>query len=155
MCLQSGCVGGDARSGAREQSRHRRANYRKKSPGGKKTSPLDDIHVTSWPTDWSRDLTDMLSVLARLVELEAAQADLLGRVLDGPLLARDTLREQHGIKWPTSAADANRTTVSRVAADDDPTLTLAHSEPFAAPGGWPRNATLVAIPRSSVAPGNL
>lgn len=78
-------------------------NYRKKNPGGRKSSPLDDVHVTAWPTDWTRDFTDLLSVLTQLVELEDDQADLLTRVLNGPVLSREMLNAEHGVKWPTSA----------------------------------------------------
>ena len=80
-------------------------NYRKKNPGGRKSSPLDDMHVNTWPTDWTRDFTDLLSVLAQLVELEPAQADLLARILEGPILTRETLHTDHGVKWPTGPQD--------------------------------------------------
>ncbi|WP_460364591.1 type ISP restriction/modification enzyme [Actinocorallia lasiicapitis] len=56
--------------------------YRKAQPDGKKSSPLDDIHVDEWPSEWIRELAELLSVLNRLVELEPRQDDLLRRVLD-------------------------------------------------------------------------
>ncbi len=74
-------------------------NYRKAVPGGKKTSPLDDMHVDRWPAEWSAELTDLLSVLTRLVAAEPAQASLLERILAGPLLATSTLAG-HGVRWP-------------------------------------------------------
>lgn len=79
-------------------------NYRKAVPGGKKTSPLDHMHLDAWPGEWSAEFTDLLSVLARLVGAEAAQAALLDSILDGPLLTMTALAE-HGVRWPTVAAD--------------------------------------------------
>jgi hypothetical protein len=55
--------------------------YRKATPTSKKTSPLDDIHVESWPHEWTTELIELLSVLRRLTELAPAQAALLGDVL--------------------------------------------------------------------------
>ncbi len=78
--------------------------YRKADPGGRKASPLDDIHVDTWPAEWSVELTDLLSVLTRLVQAEPAQAELVGRILAAPILTRDVLTE-HGVQWPRSPAD--------------------------------------------------
>lgn len=79
-------------------------NYRKAVPGGKKTSPLDHIHVEVWDPDWTTELIDLLTVLARLVELEPAQADLLDRVLAAPVHTVDALRAS-GVRWPIAPAD--------------------------------------------------
>lgn len=79
-------------------------NYRKKVPGGKKTSPLDYLHVDVWDPDWTSEFIDLLTVLTRLVELEPAQADVLERVLAAPLATMDTLRDA-GVRWPTKPAD--------------------------------------------------
>lgn len=79
-------------------------NYRKKVPGGKKTSPLDYIHVNVWDPDWTTEFVDLLTVLTRLVELEPAQADVLERILAAPLLTMDDLRAA-GVRWPTKPAD--------------------------------------------------
>ncbi len=79
-------------------------NYRKATPGGKKTSPLDSIHVDSWPAEWSTELTDLLTLLTRLVSVEPVQQHLLDRVLVGPLLTMATLSE-HDVRWPQQAAD--------------------------------------------------
>lgn len=79
-------------------------NYRKKEPTGKRTSPLDDIHVESWPSEWTIELIDLLTVLTRLVELEPAQADLLERILAGPIATKDDLAAR-GVKWPTTKKD--------------------------------------------------
>jgi len=79
-------------------------NYRKAVPGGKKTSPLDYLHVGAWDPGWTTELIDLLTVLTRLVELEPAQADLLARVVAGPVLTVEDLRTA-GVRWPTTAAD--------------------------------------------------
>lgn len=79
-------------------------NYRKAVPGGKKTSPLDHMHVDRWPAEWSAELTDLLSVLTRLVAAEPAQASLLERILAGPLLTTSTLAG-HGVRWPRVPKD--------------------------------------------------
>ncbi|WP_218008908.1 type ISP restriction/modification enzyme [Nocardia jiangxiensis] len=58
--------------------------YRKANPNSRKTSPLDDLHVDSWPSSWSRELMELLSVLRRLTDLAPAQQELLDRILAGP-----------------------------------------------------------------------
>ena len=79
-------------------------NYRKAVPGGRRSSPLDEIHAEAWPAEWSAEFTDLLTVLTRLVAAEPAQAELLDAVLAGPLLSMDTL-SRHGVSWPTTPAD--------------------------------------------------
>lgn len=88
--------------------------YRKKNPGGKKTSPLDEIHVDEWPIEWTREFTELLTVLTRLVSLEPAQAELLEQILGGELITRDELAEA-GVKWPETRDD--RKPRRKVAAD--------------------------------------
>lgn len=78
--------------------------YRKKNPGGKKTSPLDDIHVTEWPHEWSLEFTELLTVLTRLVALESDQKALLDEILAGELSTVDELADA-GVKWPQSRDD--------------------------------------------------
>jgi hypothetical protein len=79
-------------------------NYRKAVPGGKKTSPLDYIHVEAWDPDWTAELIDMFTVLTQLVDLEPAQAQLLMKVLAGQLHTLNSLRAA-GVRWPANAAD--------------------------------------------------
>lgn len=78
--------------------------YRKANPGGRKSSPLDDIHPATWEPEWTPEFVDLLTVLRRLVDLAPQQADLLDRVLAGVLLTRDELAAA-GVSWPSSAAD--------------------------------------------------
>lgn len=61
-------------------------SYRKANPGGRVSSPLDTIHAQRWPYEWTVELTDLLTVLARLVELEPAQDALLTEIVAGPQL---------------------------------------------------------------------
>lgn len=91
-------------------------NYRKATPGGKKTSPLDDIHTDTWPADWSTELLDLLNLLTRLVDIEAVQGELLDEITAGPLLTRTDLVDA-GTRWPTTTAD--RVARKKVTADDD------------------------------------
>jgi hypothetical protein len=56
-------------------------------------SPLDSIQPEGWLAEYTTDLLDLLNVLGRLVALEPAQADLLARICDGPLLTVEALRE--------------------------------------------------------------
>lgn len=79
-------------------------DYRKATPGGKKTSPLDHIHIETWPAEWTSELIDLLTVLRRLVELEPDQAQLLGEILAGGLLSRADLAAS-GVRWPTGKED--------------------------------------------------
>lgn len=98
-------------------------NYRKAEPGGKKTSPLDHLHVEAWDADWTTEFIDLLTVLTRLVELEPAQSDLLARILDAPLLTMESLRES-GVRWPSKPADRRpRSSVHSVSKGRQDTLT--------------------------------
>jgi hypothetical protein len=79
-------------------------NYRKKDPGGKRSSPLDHLYPTAWDPDWTAEAIDLLTVLTRLVELEPAQADLLARILASERLHADDLRAA-GARWPMTSKD--------------------------------------------------
>ncbi|MEH0416880.1 type ISP restriction/modification enzyme [Streptomyces sp. B21-083] len=60
--------------------------YRKAAPTSRKTSPLDDLHVTSWPSEWTEELIDLLSVLRRLVDLAPAQQALTTKIVGSPVI---------------------------------------------------------------------
>lgn len=79
-------------------------NYRKAVPGGRKSSPLDDMHPSSWPAAWTTELTDLLTLLTRLVALEPAQLELLDAILAGPMLERAGLTDA-GVTWPSTRQD--------------------------------------------------
>ncbi|HET9653903.1 MAG TPA: type ISP restriction/modification enzyme, partial [Kineosporiaceae bacterium] len=102
-------------------------NYRKQDPGGRRTSPLDRIHPTTWDPDWTIEAIDLLTVLTRLTELEPAQAELLSKVLTGPVLTAADLGAS-GVRWPTGTADRKpRYPISAPSHDqsgDQPTLDI-------------------------------
>ncbi|MEI9928520.1 MAG: type ISP restriction/modification enzyme [Sphingomonas sp.] len=52
-------------------------------------SPLGDIQPDHWLPEYTSELINMLNVLTLLVALEPKQADVLKRVVDGPLIALD------------------------------------------------------------------
>ncbi|MEU3224368.1 type ISP restriction/modification enzyme [Streptomyces sp. NPDC006976] len=60
--------------------------YRKAKPTSKRTSPLDDIHVESWPAEWTTELIELLCVLRRLTDLAPAQSALLTEILAGEVI---------------------------------------------------------------------
>lgn len=79
-------------------------SYRKANPGGKRTSPLDDIHLAAWPREWITEFNELLTALRRITDLEPAQADLLDRVLAGPLLTTKELAAA-GVQFPQTSKD--------------------------------------------------
>jgi hypothetical protein len=54
-------------------------------------SPLGDIQPDHWLPEYTEELLNVLNVLGLLVDLEPLQADLLKRVVDGPLVTPDKL----------------------------------------------------------------
>lgn len=54
-------------------------------------SPLGDIKPDHWLPEYTEELLNVLNVLGLLVDLEPRQADLLKRVVDGPLVTPDKL----------------------------------------------------------------
>ncbi|MBR8741463.1 type ISP restriction/modification enzyme [Nocardiopsis sp. MG754419] len=79
-------------------------SYRKSEPGGKKTSPLDDIHLDTWPKEWITEFNELLTALRRITELENAQRELLNKVLSGPILTLETMKTKE-VKFPESDKD--------------------------------------------------
>ncbi|WP_152989872.1 type ISP restriction/modification enzyme [Frankia sp. ACN1ag] len=79
-------------------------NYRKKEPGGRRATPLDDINPTAWNPDWTTELIDLLTVITRLIDLEPLQADLLTHVLAGPVQTYKSL-QVGGTRWPSEQKD--------------------------------------------------
>lgn len=57
----------------------------------RKPSPLGDIQPDHWLSEYTSELINVLNVLGLLIELEPAQADLLKRVCDGPLIPASRL----------------------------------------------------------------
>ncbi|MFF8953468.1 type ISP restriction/modification enzyme [Streptomyces sp. NPDC014940] len=79
-------------------------DYRKKEPGGRRSSPLDDINATAWDPDWTGEFLDLLSVLTRLIALEPQQAETLKSILTTDTLTLDDLAAA-GIRWPQTTAN--------------------------------------------------
>lgn len=77
---------------------------RKAAPGGKKTSPLDQLHLESWPPEWITEFNELLTVLRRITGFEEDQAALLDRVLAGPVITRDELMAA-GVDFPRTTKD--------------------------------------------------
>ena len=50
-------------------------------------SPLEKIQPDGWLAEYTKDLQNLLNVLGRLIALEPRQADLLDRIVGGPLVA--------------------------------------------------------------------
>lgn len=55
-------------------------------------SPLGDVQPDHWLPEYTTELINLLNVLGRLVELEAAQADLLEQICSSPTISTDELR---------------------------------------------------------------
>ena len=55
-------------------------------------SALEKVQPGGWLAEYTTELMNVLHVLGRLVALEPRQADLLGRICDGPLLSADDLQ---------------------------------------------------------------
>ncbi|WP_372425140.1 type ISP restriction/modification enzyme [Salinarimonas chemoclinalis] len=72
-------------------------------------SELERIIPDGWLAQYTTDLIDLLNVLGRLVALEPAQADLLGRVLAGPLLDRADLAADGAFAAPAARVRRSRT----------------------------------------------
>lgn len=87
--------------------------YRKAHPGGRRLSELNLVHATSWPSSWTTDLLDLITVLDRLTHLETDQARLLAEVMAAPCLSRDALSAK-GVAWPSES-------------DRKPAVTATHS----------------------------
>jgi hypothetical protein len=79
-------------------------DYRKKEPGGRRSSPLDDVNATAWDPDWTGEFLDLLSVLTCLVSLEPQQADNLESILTSGITTLDDLAGA-GVRWPQSTAN--------------------------------------------------
>lgn len=74
------------------------------SPGGKKTSPLDDVHVSTWPKEWISEFNELLTALRRITDLEPMKSELLKGILTNSLVTTDQLAEA-GVKFPQTVKD--------------------------------------------------
>jgi hypothetical protein len=67
--------------------------YRMRERAGRTSSELDQIQPGVWTPALTDELLEVLWILEALVELEPLQADLLERVVKGPLFTDDELPE--------------------------------------------------------------
>ncbi|MEU6165117.1 type ISP restriction/modification enzyme [Streptomyces tanashiensis] len=93
--------------------------YRKASPNNKKTSPLDDIHVESWPSEWTTELIEVLSALRRLVDLVPVQRDLLSEILAGPVVTEAELKAAGVFPVTDAARNMRRNIAEGLFAEQD------------------------------------
>ena len=67
---------------------YRRRDRTKPMIGDKRPpSPLEKIQPAGWLAEYTEDLLNLLNVLGRVIALEPRQADLLERIVAGPLVA--------------------------------------------------------------------
>ena len=85
---------------------YRRADRSKPPMGDKRPpSPLSDIQPAEWLSEYTTELINVLRVLTRLVALEPRQAELLGRIVDGPTLDADVLGGAGGLSGASAEAE--------------------------------------------------
>ncbi|MEV0218172.1 type ISP restriction/modification enzyme [Streptomyces sp. NPDC050704] len=78
-------------------------SFRKRVPDVEWQTPLNDIVQETWPTDYTRQLLDLLNVLGLLVALEPDQERLLAVVADGDLITMTDLQAAQVVPVPPSA----------------------------------------------------
>ena len=80
---------------------YRRANRERPLMGDKRPpSKLEKVRPDRWLPEYTTDLLDILNVLGLLIDLEAAQADLLKAVCDGPLISQSDLADSGAFDLP-------------------------------------------------------
>ena len=77
--------------------------YRRANPPGRKGSPLDEIRATAWEQSRTDELLTLIHTLTMVVAEHAGQEQLLARVVAGPLVTADALR-QAGVLPPPDTA---------------------------------------------------
>lgn len=78
--------------------------YRRKKPKGRKSSPLDEIILTNWTPELSKEFHELLVVLTQLVALEQEQQYLLDEIMESEKITYQTLQES-GVIFPKTAKD--------------------------------------------------
>ena len=84
---------------------------RKKEPEGSYSSDLNEITQKTWTADYTTELLQLIAVVTLLSDLEPKQADILDRVLAGPLISATEL-EDAGI-IPVTGSAAKKPTVPK------------------------------------------
>jgi hypothetical protein len=80
--------------------------YRRRRPRGKKTSPLNDLIATNWPSEWSKEFHEVLCALTYAISFEEEQMEILKTILEGRTMSVAEL-ELAGVSWPQSTKDRN------------------------------------------------
>lgn len=76
-------------------------DYRKRNPAGRRGgSDLDVETLRRWPNRMTEELRDLVAVLEGCVSLEKRQADLLDRIVRGPIISTAELTEAGVIPPP-------------------------------------------------------
>jgi hypothetical protein len=69
-------------------------DYRKRDPAGRRgASDLDAEHLRRWDNRMTEELRTLIAVLEGCVSLEQRQADLLDRIVRGPVISTTELTE--------------------------------------------------------------
>ena len=96
-------------------------------------SPLEKIQPDGWLAEYTEDLLNLLNVLGRLIALEPRQADLLERIVAGPLVAlaaranrsrgqrTTSRRNRRRVLWQTQLDRFTPPDEDEAARDDTPT----------------------------------
>ena len=91
-------------------------DYRKRNPSGRRgASDLDAENLRKWTNGMTEELRNIVAALEGCVSLEQSQANLLDRIVHGPILSTAELTDTAVIPPP----DALRRIM---ASDDDMTL---------------------------------
>lgn len=73
---------------------------RRRNPGGRRSSPLDEINARRWVKTDTDELLRLLGVLDGLVQLESRQTELLDAICAGPLLSYADLDRAGALPTP-------------------------------------------------------
>jgi predicted helicase len=79
---------------------------RLRMPGGKKSSPLDQVVATTWTDAMSDELVEILNEVALLVLLEERQSVMLETILGGSLISIEELEQANILPAPESSRRA-------------------------------------------------
>jgi hypothetical protein len=85
-------------------------SYRRKNPGGRRSSELDTVNSDIWLPSYDSDLIDLLNVLGRLVAIEDAQDELLTRICAAPTISVSTLTSAGALPASRGMASGRRRT---------------------------------------------
>ena len=91
---------------------YRRRNREHPSMANRRSSPLQQIQATAWRAEYTSELIDLLNVLGLLADLEPEQAELLARIIAGPVISVDELTATHVLPVPAEARTPPKTHVA-------------------------------------------